>query len=209
MKSKEYFAMIYYDMIRDKRLSGNDIRVWLELRTHANNKTLKCFVKHETVSAALGISYKTVARSVSELCDSGYLTKQRTRGACHYKLHTHSIPDRTKTPAQYGQKHLHSTDKKVGSDRSKQTNGTRSTLTTSIATISACNDIKDRSITAANSAAVMPAAKVTTVIDTDMNKKIGEILLHSVSPKGDWFAKGIEDRAEILVKLRAELAKNK
>jgi hypothetical protein len=53
---------------------------------HMNSETGKCFPKQETLATGLGISREAVNSSVQTLCDHGWLSTTRTRGASHYKF---------------------------------------------------------------------------------------------------------------------------
>ena len=83
-------------VIIDKRLSGNDLRVWLVLAGFWNTKTGLCFPSIETIARLSGLSEKTVKRIRKKLrrlrfilrWDYDYHHEGSKHEHCKYKLNT-------------------------------------------------------------------------------------------------------------------------
>ncbi len=74
------FTTVYTKVVADQRLSTTDKAVFMALSTFCYNGKDTCFPSYKTLGAMLGISTRTIGRSIKKLKEVGYVKVERNLG---------------------------------------------------------------------------------------------------------------------------------
>ena len=74
------FTPVYNEVIADPTLTTTDKAVFMALSTFCYNGKDTCFPSYKTIGAMLGLSTRTIGRSVQKLKEVGYVKVERNLG---------------------------------------------------------------------------------------------------------------------------------
>lgn len=74
------FTTVYTKVIADPTLTTTDKAVFMALSTFCYNGKDTCFPSYKTLGAMLGLSTRTIGRSIKKLKEVGYVKVQRNLG---------------------------------------------------------------------------------------------------------------------------------
>ena len=74
------------NILADKKLSSNDVRVYFALVSFMNKDTGKCYPRYATIKKRIGLSNRTIQRSVQNLAKHKYITIKRLSSSNLYLL---------------------------------------------------------------------------------------------------------------------------
>tara|TARA_Y100000310_G_scaffold107399_1_gene105841 strand:+ start:115 stop:732 length:618 start_codon:yes stop_codon:yes gene_type:complete len=83
------------NILADKRLSGNDCRVYFALVSFMNVKDGKCYPRYNTIRKRTGLSERTIQRSVKYLAKLQLITIKRQRSTNLYLITRQKILQET------------------------------------------------------------------------------------------------------------------
>ena len=88
-KAETHWFHIFKEMVDSGELAkmqGSTVKVYLVIKAHTNFSTGRAFPAHETIAEKSGTSIAGVKRSIQELEEMGYITKEKKGRINHYTL---------------------------------------------------------------------------------------------------------------------------
>ena len=91
-----FFFVGDLSVVKDVRLSSNDVRVYFSLVGYMNHKTGKCYPRYSTIKNDTGISRSSIQRATKHLAKLGYLKIKRLSSTNLYLLTQQMVLQKTR-----------------------------------------------------------------------------------------------------------------